>query len=144
MKRIIVIIASLIIIVAIGYAVFYIFSQGAPASPANPVRVKPVDLSGSENISEWREENRTGNSAETGLLKSWPDAGPELIWSNLDLPKGNSSVSFGNNTIYLTGNDNVNDILVALDEYGKIKWKTPYGRIWKGSHPESRCTPTVE
>jgi outer membrane protein assembly factor BamB len=144
MKRIIVIIASLIIIGAIGYAVFYIFSQGGSTASANPVSGKPVDLSCNQKVFEWREEDRTGNSTETGLMKSWPEGGPELIWSNLDLPKGNSSVSFGNNTIYLTGNDNVNDILIALDEYGKIKWQAPYGRIWRESNPESRCTPTIE
>ena len=40
---------------------------------------------GAQEISEWREENRTGISAETGLLKSWPAGGPTLLWSNLDL-----------------------------------------------------------
>ncbi|HBE39624.1 MAG TPA: alcohol dehydrogenase [Bacteroidales bacterium] len=67
-----------------------------------------------------------------------------MIWSNVKLPKGHSSVTFGNNTIYLTGNGDKNDVLVALDQYGKIKWQTPYGRMWEASHPESRCTPTVE
>lgn len=144
MKRLIIITASLIIIGAIGYAVFYLFSQGGSSGSGDIITVNPVDLSDKQLISEWREEDRTGNSAETGLLESWPEGGPQLAWLNPDLPKGNSSVSFGNNTIYLTGNDDINDILIALDEYGKIKWQTPYGRIWKESNPESRCTPTVE
>jgi outer membrane protein assembly factor BamB len=97
-----------------------------------------------QQISEWREENRTGVSAETGLLESWPESGPVMIWSSTELPKGYSSPSFGNNTIYVTGNDQQNDILVALDTYGKIKWKTTYGRSWTASNPESRCTPTIE
>ncbi len=103
-----------------------------------------MQLLDDQKISEWRMDNRTGVSSETGLLKSWPERGPELIWTNLELPMGYSSVSFGNNTIYVTGKDTVNDILVALDTEGKIKWKTAYGRIWNGSSPESRCTPTVE
>jgi len=73
-----------------------------------------------QQISEWREENRTGVSAETGLLKSWPASGPTLLWSNLELPKGYSSVSFGNNVIYTTGLKDRNDILVALDMSGRI------------------------
>ena len=105
---------------------------------------KSVVIIKDQPISEWREENRTGVSAETGLLESWPESGPELIWSNNDLPMGYSSVSFGNNTIYVTGNDQQNDILVAIDTYGKTKWKTTYGRAWNASTPESRCTPTVE
>jgi len=97
-----------------------------------------------QQISEWRPEHRSGVSAETGLLKLWPQAGPELIWSNTDLPTGHSSVTFGNNTIYLTGLEGNNDVLVAIDNSGNIKWKTPYGRCWNISNPESRCTPTVE
>jgi outer membrane protein assembly factor BamB len=97
-----------------------------------------------QDISEWREENRTGVSAETGLLKSWPAEGPTLLWSNLELTKGNSSASFGKNKIYITGLKDGNDILYALDMNGKILWQTVMGRAWTDSYPESRATPTVE
>ena len=73
-----------------------------------------------QKISEFRPDNRTGVSSETGLLKSWPAEGPTLLWTNLDLPKGNSSVSFGNNSLYTTGIKDGNDILFALDMQGKI------------------------
>src|SRR5512136_255778 len=101
-------------------------------------------LPGNAQISEWRPENRTGVSAETGLLKSWPEGGPTLLWCNLDLPKGYSSVSFGNNSIYITGLKGSEDILFALDMKGKILWQTVIGRAWNESSPESRSTPTVE
>jgi outer membrane protein assembly factor BamB len=100
-----------------------------------------------QKISEWRPENRTGVSAETGLMKSWPATGPTLLWSNLDLAKGYSSPSFGASTIYITGNTATNDakdILFALNMDGKILWQTEMGRAWTGSNPESRATPTVE
>ena len=97
-----------------------------------------------QKISEWRPENRTGVSAETGLMKSWPAAGPTLLWSNPDLAKGHSSPSFGTNTIYITGNKGADDILFALDMNGKILWQTVMGRAWTQSNPESRATPTVE
>ena len=106
-----------------------------------------VSLSGftwAQDISEWREENRTGVSAETGLLASWPATGPTLLWSSLQLTKGYSSVSFGNNLIYTTGIKGENDILFALDMNGNIMWQTAIGRAWNESYPESRCTPTVE
>jgi outer membrane protein assembly factor BamB len=95
-------------------------------------------------ISEWRAVNRTGVSSETGLLKLWPENGPELLWTNLELPKGNSSVSFSVNSIFLTGVRDSTDMLVALDTLGKIKWQTPIGRAWTESFSESRSTPTVE
>jgi outer membrane protein assembly factor BamB len=95
-------------------------------------------------ISEWREENRTGVSSETGLLKSWPAEGPTLLWSNSDLTKGNSSVSYGDNSLYITGTSEGNDILYALNMNGKLLWQTIMGRAWNESYPESRATPTVE
>jgi outer membrane protein assembly factor BamB len=97
-----------------------------------------------QKISDWRPENRTGVSAETGLIKSWPSNGPTLLWSNLDLGKGYSQPSFGTNTIYITGNVSKDDLLYALSPDGKIVWKTVVGRAWNGSNPESRATPTVE
>jgi len=97
-----------------------------------------------QEISEWRPENRTGVSAETGLLKSWPADGPALLWENTDLQKGFSSVSFGNNSIYTTGTKDSVDILYALDMNGKMLWQTIMGRAWNESYPDSRATPTVE
>lgn len=92
----------------------------------------------------WRPENRTGVSAETGLLKQWPENGPELAWETLELAKGNSSPSFGNKKIYITGTIDDNDILYALDMNGNILWQKVMGRAWDGSYPDSRATPTVE
>jgi outer membrane protein assembly factor BamB len=131
------IVLSLIVIIGVIYFLFF-FSKSSEISTGS------VSLENSQPVSEWREESRTGVSAETGLLKSWPDEGPAMVWSNNELPKGFSSPSFGNNRIYITGQDNDNDILISLDNTGKILWKTPYGGTWKASYPESRCTPTVE
>jgi outer membrane protein assembly factor BamB len=97
-----------------------------------------------QKANEWRPEDRTGVSAETGLLKSWPSNGPAMIWSNLELAKGYSSPSFGSSTIYITGNKENDDILFALDMNGKILWQTVIGRAWKQSNPESRATPTID
>jgi outer membrane protein assembly factor BamB len=97
-----------------------------------------------QTINEWRPENRTGVSSETGLLKSWPVAGPALLWTNQELAKGFSSPSFGTNNIYITGNAGSDDLLFALTMDGKILWKSVIGRAWNGSNPESRATPTIE
>jgi outer membrane protein assembly factor BamB len=97
-----------------------------------------------QSKNDWRPENRTGVSAETGLLKSWPAAGPALLWTCTDLTRGFSTPSFGSNSIYITGNKGSDDILYALDMNGKILWQTVAGRSWNGSNPESRATPTFE
>jgi len=101
-------------------------------------------ITSAQKINDWRPENRTGVSAETGLLKVWPAAGPTLLWSNLELGKGYSSPSFGANTIYITGLSGSDDVLYALNMDGKIMWKTVMGRAWTGATPDSRATPTIE
>jgi outer membrane protein assembly factor BamB len=140
MKRIFLVTLSLIIIIVIGYVIYLVIKSDPAVMEEHPVIIDNDE----QLISEWREENRTGISAETGLLTSWPEEGPEMLWLNAELPKGHSSVTFGNNTIYTTGYNRENDVLIALDSHGKIKWQTQYGRPWEASDPESRCTPTVE
>jgi outer membrane protein assembly factor BamB len=103
-----------------------------------------IQVMDGQKANEWRPENRTGVSAETGLLRSWPETGPALLWLNQELPAGFSSVTFGKSLIYLTGFKDDNDVLVALDTLGKIKWQTTYGRSWKESYPDSRCAATID
>jgi len=52
-------------------------------------------LSG-ESVPSWPQfhgPKRDNNSAETGLLKQWPEAGPKLLWTAKGLGHGFSSVS---------------------------------------------------
>jgi len=97
-----------------------------------------------QEINEWRGKGRTGVYTETGLLKEWPAEGPELLWSSDTIPVGYSSVTIADNHIYTTGRNDSVDVLVCLDNTGKIIWQTPYGRAWDNSFNESRCTPTIE
>src|SRR6185295_6373654 len=45
------------------------------------------------NWPQWRGPLRDGVSTETGLLSSWPAAGPPLVWSAKGLGRGFSSIS---------------------------------------------------
>jgi outer membrane protein assembly factor BamB len=93
---------------------------------------------------QWRGPQRNGASAETGLLKKWPEKGPSLIWSVEKLGGGHSSASVSGGKIFITGIIKDQETLTSLDLNGKILWQTPCGEKWKGSYPESRSTPTVE
>jgi outer membrane protein assembly factor BamB len=93
---------------------------------------------------QWRGPNRDGVSGETGLLQSWPEQGPKLLWSLEELGDGFSSPSIYEGTIYLTGMVEKQGTLFALDLDGKIIWKQTYGPVWKRSYPESRSTPYVD
>ncbi len=92
----------------------------------------------------WRGPERNGISVETGLAKTWPDNGPELLWSVENLGAGFSSASISKEQIFVTGVVDNHETLTALDLDGKILWKTTYGEKWKASYPEARTTPTVE
>jgi outer membrane protein assembly factor BamB len=98
----------------------------------------------SQVISEWRGIGRTGVYNEKGLLKTWPENGPKLLWSLKGFPKGNSSVSINKGMLYLTGTKDSMEVLIAVDSTGIMRWQTAYGRAWTESFPESRCTPTIE
>jgi outer membrane protein assembly factor BamB len=91
---------------------------------------------------EWRGPGRTGIYNETGLLKSWPDGGPKLLWEATGMGDGYSSVTVTDNTIFVTGRKDKSDVLTALTLDGKKKWETVYGEAWTTNHTGSRCTPT--
>jgi hypothetical protein len=91
----------------------------------------------------WRGPGRTGIYNETGLLKSWPAAGPSLIWETEGIGMGYSSATVTSDAIYITGIRGDKDVLTALTQDGKKKWDVEYGTMSKvQSAPESRCTPT--
>ncbi|NQU52490.1 MAG: PQQ-like beta-propeller repeat protein [Bacteroidetes bacterium] len=92
----------------------------------------------------WRGEKRDGHFHESGLLKLWPENGPEIFLKVEGLGIGHSSAIVVHNTIYVTGKTDTLDYLSAIDFKGKIRWKVPYGRSWHGAHPETYSTPTID
>ena len=91
---------------------------------------------------EWRGPGRTGIYDETGLLKKWPDGGPELLWETVGMGDGYSSATVTDDAVYVTGRKDSSDVLTALTLEGKKKWETIYGKAWMANHTGSRCTPT--
>lgn len=92
---------------------------------------------------EWRGPERSGIYNETGLMKSWPAAGPALLWSVENMGDGYSSPTVTDDAVYVTGRKDSSDVLTALTLSGKIKWETKYGKAWLVNHTGSRCIPTV-
>jgi len=93
---------------------------------------------------QWRGANRDGKYSDTGLLKSWPKAGLELILKKDGMAKGYSSPILYEGMIYLSGKRQDKDVLTKLDKQGNIRWETVFGKAWNQSYPETRCTPTIE
>ena len=87
----------------------------------------------------WRYD-RTGIYAETGLMKSWPADGPELLWHFDELGQGHSSVSINSGKIYLTGMTDTIGYLYVFDLQGNLLNKREYDEEWTESYPGSRGT----
>jgi outer membrane protein assembly factor BamB len=83
-------------------------------------------------------------SDENGLLRVWPADGPPLLWTAQGIGQGYSSVSLARGLIYTAGNINDQSVVTALDLQGTIRWQTPAGGAWTGSHPGTRSTPTID
>ena len=94
--------------------------------------------------SQWRGPARNGHFPDTGLLKSWPKEGPELILKLSGIGMGFSSPIEHMGTIYVTGKKDTMDLLAAIDPEGEIKWQVPYGHSWTSTYTNTRSTPTLE
>ena len=91
----------------------------------------------------WRGPGRTGIYNEKGLMKTWPESGPDLLWDVTGIGKGYSSATVTDDALYITGTRNGKDVLSAFTQEGKKKWEVEYGSITENVNaPESRCTPT--
>ncbi|MGL4594210.1 MAG: PQQ-binding-like beta-propeller repeat protein [Thermoguttaceae bacterium] len=92
-------------------------------------------------------------SKETGLLKSWPEDGPPLLWKSdvlgtTEFP-GYSSVTIMDGRLVTTGNvitgDQTHVFVFALDaNTGKKLWDYDNGPAWTGHFPGDRSTPTLD
>lgn len=93
----------------------------------------------------WRGPGQSGVYNETGLLKTWPEGGPSLIWETEGIGMGYSSPTVTNDLIFITGSRGDKDILTALTQDGKKKWELEYGNKSNVStYPESRSTATFD
>lgn len=96
-----------------------------------------------QKSSEWRGPDRAGIFYETGLLKEWPENGPELLWSYEGLGAGHSSVGIGNDRIYINGMPDTLGVLYAFDLEGNLLWEKVYGEEWHRNYTGPRSTPLV-
>ncbi|MCX6287167.1 MAG: PQQ-binding-like beta-propeller repeat protein [Bacteroidetes bacterium] len=97
----------------------------------------------SQDIAQWRGPNRDGIYQESGLLKSWPETGPVLLWHYDEIGEGHSSAAVTNDRIYTNGEINGIGYIFSFDLSGKLLWKIPYGEEWTESWQGVRSTPLI-
>jgi outer membrane protein assembly factor BamB len=94
---------------------------------------------------QFRGPQRDGKSSETGIIKSWQQQAPKLLWMGEGMGSGYAGVAVVGDRIYSTGNLKDGQGVVAVSaKDGKVVWSTvltegPPKHGFEGT----RCTPTV-
>jgi len=91
---------------------------------------------------QFRGVARDGVSTESGLLKQWPEGGPELLWEVSELGRGYSSPIITDGAIFITGDVGDKLVIFAFDLDGSLIWKTTNGDAWTGPWPGARASCT--
>ena len=102
-----------------------------------------MSMADAQESTTWRGSGSTGIYSETGLLKTWPANGPEIIWHFDGLGEGFSSPVFANGKIFISAAEGNAGYIYALTLDGKLDWKATYGEEWIENFPGARATPTV-
>jgi outer membrane protein assembly factor BamB len=111
------------------------FSRPALGAPAN-----------SFEWPQWRGADRSGVSRETGLLKSWPSAGPRTLWSVSNLGEGYGCMAIRGDRIYVQGVQGRDSAVFCLNRGdGKTLWTTALAaRLEQDRGSGPRGTPTLD
>ena len=102
----------------------------------------------SQNVSQWRGPDRDGKYPDTGLLKQWPENGPQLLWSTETLGAGFAAPVVTSDKLFVNGVFGADSYLFAFDLKGKLFWKSPNGKEFTGegyssNFPGARPSPTI-
>jgi len=94
-----------------------------------------------QEVVQWRGPGRDGKYPETGLLKTWPEGGPALLWHADGLGQGHASAVVTSQGIFTTGTIGETGYVFCFSDEGKLLWKKTYGPEWTESWPGTRSTP---
>ena len=89
--------------------------------------------------------NRNSISAQKGILRSWPENGPEVLWT-VTVGKGFGGPVVKDGKVYLLDRDDkVGDNFRCLDlSNGKELWNFAYNAPGSVQFPGSRSVPTID
>lgn len=106
---------------------------------------------GADDWPFWRGLHQDGISREKGLLKTWPAAGPKVLWKR-EVPGGYSSFAVSQGRLYTMTEDRKEEIILCMDAAtGEPIWEYRYPADYD-QHPGldqrfksgPRSTPVVE
>jgi outer membrane protein assembly factor BamB len=101
----------------------------------------------------FRGVNRSAVASEKGLLDSWPEKGPPLVWKSQGAGRGYAALAIADGRIYTLGDapstvSDESEYLLCFDQRdGRPLWQTKLGAPWAEGKPDwqsSRSTPTID
>jgi outer membrane protein assembly factor BamB len=104
-----------------------------------------TNIAGAEDWPQYLGPNRNSISSQKGILRTWPENGPEVLWTvNVGIGFGGPVVSSGK--VYLLDRDDkVGDNLRCLDlSSGEELWNFAYNAPGSVMFPGSRSVPAVD
>ena len=116
--------------------------------PDEAVDPLTADVAARRDWGEFHGPRRDAICRERGLLDTWPEGGPELLWKLEGLGRGYSTVSIAGGTLYTMGDlpapgGKEEQCVLAYDlATRKSLWKSPIGPPHSDGGP--RCTPTID
>ncbi|MCA9061909.1 MAG: PQQ-binding-like beta-propeller repeat protein [Planctomycetaceae bacterium] len=79
---------------------------------------------------QWRGPEANGISRETGLLKKWPEGGPQILWQVDSVGVGYSSIAVKSGRIYTLGDlDGVEHVICLDAGSGRTLWQKQPGPL---------------
>lgn len=101
-----------------------------------------VEVSGQEPT-RWRGPDANGIYPDRGLLKQWPETGPEMLWKFEQMGEGFSSPAISGGYIYIPTMMDKTGYMYKLTMDGELVWRVEYGEEFLESYPGSRATATL-
>lgn len=115
------------------------FARAAEQS-STPAASEGLIVSPEPDWPQWRGKRRDGIADEKGLLATWPEGGPPLVWKYERLGRGWSSPIVVGDRLYITGDLGGELVIHALDLQGHVQWQATNGKAWEGSYPGARAS----
>ncbi len=94
---------------------------------------------------QWLGPNRDGISTATGLLKSWPESGPKILW-RIPLGEGYGGIAVAQGRALAMFSQGPDEFLICLEAAtGKEAWRVRMDSTYKDTNGNGpRSTPTIE
>ena len=105
-----------------------------------------TNVLGFDDWPHWRGPNRNDQSSETGLLKQWPEEGPQQLWVNKKAGLGYSGFAISGDQLFTMGLEGEHEFALCLNaQTGEEIWRENIGDKYSNNWGDGpRSTPTVD